>query len=303
MNKQKASVLFLLIAFFTLITAPLMVHSGRTDASAQKTHAEDHKDGIFTRGNDQMVDSRGKNLSQATPAQKSLPQVAKDSLPLTGKTIVVDAGHGGHDPGARRRLAAPKGKRGALIMEKNINLAIALILAEKLRAQGATVVLTRSTDVFIPLEGRAAISNGIKADLFLSVHNNAHSNTKYDGIETYYHNDDSKCPADHIYNALVKGLPGHGNWVAKRRFKVVLLAQVPAVLAEIGYMTKPSKLRLLTTVAYQEQAAAALTQGVLDYFAATCPTVHPAPVAADSALLASSAVAAQGLEARTKTTK
>lgn len=295
MNKQKASLLFLLIAFFTLITAPLMVHSGRTDASAEKTQAADHKEGIFTRGIDQAIESRGKDLNQATTAPKSVPPVVKDSLPLTGKTIVVDAGHGGHDPGARRRLAAPKGKRGALIMEKNINLAIALSLAEKLRAQGATVVLTRSTDVFIPLEGRAAISNGIKADLFLSVHNNAHSNTKYDGIETYYHNADSKCPAEHIYNALVKGLPEQGNWVAKRRFKVVLLAQVPAVLAEIGYMTKASKLRLLRTAAYQEKAATALTQGVLDYFAATCPTVVPPPVAADSALLASSAAAVRGV--------
>lgn len=155
MNKQKARLLPLLVAFFTLIMAPMLVQSGRTDATAD-TQA-DRNDRLLSRGNDHQIDeiaSRGKHPDQA----KTSPEVAKDTLPLSGKTIVVDAGHGGHDPGARRRLAAPKGKRGALIMEKNINLAIALSLAEKLKAQGATVVLTRSTDVFIPLEGRAAIS-------------------------------------------------------------------------------------------------------------------------------------------------
>jgi N-acetylmuramoyl-L-alanine amidase len=96
------------------------------------------------------------------------------------RRIVVDPGHGGQDPGA---IGAGN------TMEKDIVLAIGLKLADRLRSElGMDVVMTRSTDIFIPLEERTAIANKVNADLFISVHANASLNRKTIGIETYYLN-------------------------------------------------------------------------------------------------------------------
>jgi len=96
------------------------------------------------------------------------------------RRIVIDPGHGGHDSGA----VGPSG-----LQEKEVVLAIGLKLRELLRDElGLDVVMTRSTDVFIPLEERTAIANKVNADLFLSVHANAAANRNAAGIETYYLN-------------------------------------------------------------------------------------------------------------------
>lgn len=270
---SKMGPLVMLIAFFTLVLAPIAVLSGRLlDATANESKAATPKSGTLTRGDGKAVSTgqspttNNKNTAQAA---QPAPQV-DDSLTLKGKTIVVDAGHGGHDAGASRRLPAPKGQRGNLVMEKDINLAVALELAAKLRARGATVVMTRSTDVFVTLADRVTMSNGIKPDLFLSVHSNAHTDRTFDGIETYYTHSSSQCPAERVQNALVAGLPETGNWVRSRGLYVTNHATVPAVLAEIGYLSKPAKLVLLNTPAYQDRVASALAQGVVDYLTSPC---------------------------------
>jgi N-acetylmuramoyl-L-alanine amidase len=286
---SKMGPLVMLIAFFTLVLAPIAVLSGRLlDATANESKAATPNSGTLTRGDGKAV-STGQsptngNNADSKSAKNNTEQAAQpapqadDSLTLKGKTIVVDAGHGGHDAGASRRLPAPKGQRGALVMEKDINLAVALDLAAKLRARGATVVMTRSTDVFVTLSDRVTMSNGIQPDLFLSVHSNAHTDKTFDGIETYYTHSSSQCPAERIQNAMVAGIPESGNWVRSRGLYVTNHATVPAVLAEIGYLSKPAKLVLLNTPAYQERVASALAQGVVDYLTSPCPqnmTLNP----------------------------
>ncbi|MBX9950268.1 MAG: N-acetylmuramoyl-L-alanine amidase [Candidatus Obscuribacterales bacterium] len=269
MNSNKMGPLILLIAFFTLVTAPLMVLSGRLfNATANESNAETPASGTLTSGDGKPA-TIGKHLSpdNKTPAQA--PAV-DDSLTLKGKTIVIDAGHGGYDAGAMRRLPAPKGQQGAFVMEKDINLSVALKLAARLKARGATVVMTRNTDVFVSLADRVTMSNGVQPDLFLSVHSNAHTDRTFDGIETYYTHSSSQCPAERIQNALVVGLPETGNWVRQRGLYVTNHATVPAVLAEIGYLSKPAKLTQLNTPAYQDRVASALAQGVVDYFGSPC---------------------------------
>jgi len=284
MNSKNMGPLVLLIAFFTLVLAPMAVLSGRLlDATANESKAATPNSGTLTRGDGKAV-STGQSPTRVNDAgeesaQNNSETAARvdDSLTLKGKTIVIDAGHGGHDAGASRRLPAPNGQpnpRGTLVMEKDINLAVALDLAAKLRARGATVVMTRSTDVFVTLADRVTMSNGIQPDLFLSVHSNAHTDKTFDGIETYYTHAASRCPAERVQNALVSGLPETGNWVRSRGLYVTNHATVPAVLAETGYMSKPAKLILLNTPAYQERVASALAQGVVDYFADPC-SVNP----------------------------
>jgi len=92
------------------------------------------------------------------------------------RKVVVDAGHGGQDPGAIGR--------GGL-REKDVNLDIALRLAQRLREQGIEVVLTRTTDVFLPLEERSRIANREQPDLFLSIHADASPRASTAGTTTY----------------------------------------------------------------------------------------------------------------------
>lgn len=268
-SKNPRGPLVLLIAFFTLVTAPYLVLSGRlVNATANESYAAQPKDGTLTSGDGnpaaigQHLQDKNNNPSQSAP---------DDSLTLKGKTIVVDAGHGGYDAGATRRMPAPRGTVGAAVMEKDINLSVALLLADKLKARGATVIMTRNTDIFVSLADRVTMSNGVQPDLFLSVHTNAHTDRTFDGIETYYTHSSSQCPAQRIQNALVAGLPETGNWVRQRGLYVTNHATVPAVLAEIGYLSKPAKLKLLNTPSYQDRVASSLAQGVVDYFGSPCP--------------------------------
>ncbi len=283
-SKNLLGPLVLLIAFFTLVTASYMVLSGRlVNATANESYAAKPKDGTLTYG-DGNTAAKGQPLSQ----ENNNPAQAPDSLTLKGKTIVIDAGHGGHDGGASRRMPAPKGTVGAAVMEKDINLSVALLLADKLKARGATVIMTRSTDVFVSLADRVTMSNGARPDLFLSVHTNAHTDKTFDGIETYYTHSSSQCPAQRIQNALVSGLPETGNWVRQRGLYVTNHATVPAVLAEIGYLSKSSKLKLLATPAYQDRVASALAQGVVDYFGSPCPQATNLVPMTDSSMLSES---------------
>src|SRR6185503_10279918 len=135
------------------------------------------------------VPSDGKAILPSKPAAPSLPPVPPTAnangkfslsrqLGLGISRIVIDAGHGGHDPGAH----------GNGIDEAQLTLDVALRLQTLLEKQGVDVVMTRDTDVFIPLEERTAIANREGADLFLSIHANASRNAVARGVETYFLN-------------------------------------------------------------------------------------------------------------------
>ena len=139
------------------------------------------------------------SVPKARAPQAALP------TPLAARRfkIVVDPGHGGRDPGAL-------GVGG--VVEKDIVLAIALQLRDRLRAAGFDVVLTRDTDVFIPLEERTALANTERADLFVSVHGNASLNAHLSGVETYYlnnTNDRATIRLAEMENGL-RTMTGHG---------------------------------------------------------------------------------------------
>lgn len=284
-SKNPLGPLVLLIAFFTLVTAPYLVLSGRlVNATANESHAAKPKDGTLTSGDGKPA-AIGQPLNQDKNSAQAPVTQPDDSLTLKGKTIVVDAGHGGRDAGASRRLPAPKGTVGVTVMEKDVNLSVALRLADKLKARGATVIMTRNADVFVSLADRVTMSNGVQPDLFLSVHSNAHTDRTFDGIETYYTHSSSQCPAQRVQDALVAGLPETGNWVRQRGLYVTNHATVPAVLAEIGYLSKPAKLKLLNTPAYQDRVASALARGVVDYFGSPCPQNTNLVSSTDSTML------------------
>lgn len=220
-------------------------------------------------------------------------------LGLSVGRIVIDPGHGGHDPGT-----PAKG-----LTEAQLTLDVALRLEKLLlKEAGVEVVLTRRTDVYVPLEERTAIANRSNADLFLSIHANSSRTTSAKGVETYFLSfasspdaeaiaarensaseremhqlpdlikaislnnklDESRDLANMVQDALVANLKRtnkdvRSRGVKKAPFVVLIGAQMPSVLAEISFITNKQELQLLKTSAYKDKIAQALYNAVLKY--------------------------------------
>jgi N-acetylmuramoyl-L-alanine amidase len=220
-------------------------------------------------------------------------------LGLGVSRVVLDPGHGGHDPGVH----------GNGINESELVLDVSLRVKKLLeKTPGIEVVLTRESDVFIPLEQRTAIANREGADLFLSIHANASRNVKASGIETYFLNfaanpeaeavaarensasgqtmhrlpdivraialnnkiDESRDFASTIQKSMVRNLSGRNKELQDRGVKqapfVVLIgAGMPSVLAEISFVTNKQEGQLLKTQAYRQQIAEALFDAIVKY--------------------------------------
>ncbi|MBM3463380.1 MAG: N-acetylmuramoyl-L-alanine amidase [Armatimonadetes bacterium] len=182
---------------------------------------------------------------------------------LAGRKIVVDAGHGGHDGGAQ-------GVTG--LREKDANLDIAQRLRDDLKAQGASVIMTRDDDTFVSLQGRCDIANEADADIFVSVHNNAWTNPAKNGTEAYQAreaSEASKALTRNISRHMDADLPTQGRGIFQAGFYVLRHTQMPAVLCEIAYVSNTGDEALLKTTEFREQAAQAIADGVVDYFQKT----------------------------------
>jgi len=186
------------------------------------------------------------------PPPKPAPPVLRD---LKGMQIVVDAGHGGKDPGAKGISPSH---------EKHIALDLANQLASELRARGASVTMTRSKDVFIELEGRAAIAEKSRTDLFVSVHADSHANPTISGATIYIARNASGASrkiATAIEGAMKRsGVPVRG--VRTAGFVVLIKHSRPAVLIESGYLTNSTDSRNLNDAAYRARLAKTLADGI-----------------------------------------
>lgn len=222
------------------------------------------------------------------------------ALGLKLNRVVIDPGHGGHDEGTH-------GTHG--LVEKDLVLDVALRLGKLVEDRmGAEVIYTRSDDTFIPLEGRTALANDKKADLFLSIHANSSPVPRITGVETYYLNfpsskdaadvaarenatsdksifelrdlvqkitlhdksEESKEFAGRMQAALYafssKNFPAEKNrGVKKAPFVVLIGANMPSVLAEIGFLTNSREETLLKKPDYRQKLAEALFRGISRY--------------------------------------
>ncbi|MEJ6949779.1 N-acetylmuramoyl-L-alanine amidase family protein [Natronospora cellulosivora (SeqCode)] len=186
-----------------------------------------------------------------------------NSSDLSGQVIVIDPGHGGHDPGA----VGPSG-----LKESDVVLDISLKLYDLLRENtSARVYLTRDTDVFIPLSERSAMANRLDADMFISVHSNADQWGRRRGIETYAHfntSTDSWALAWYLQDSLVRGLGLPDNGLKADNFHVIReTAHRKSVLLEVGYISHPTEELFLSDYNNRTRAAQAIYQGLLDYYA------------------------------------
>jgi N-acetylmuramoyl-L-alanine amidase len=170
-------------------------------------------------------------------------------------TVVVDAGHGGKDNGAFRRFG------GA---EKNATLDVATRLAAKLRESQFRVVMTRSSDAFIELDERAAISNRQKNAIFVSVHFNDSGRRGIRGFETYYHSPVARDLAYRIQQHLMT-LPGASNrGVKTANFRVLRKAEYPAVLVECGFLSNRKEGAAARSASRRDDLADKIAEAIVD---------------------------------------
>jgi N-acetylmuramoyl-L-alanine amidase len=247
-----------------------------------------------------------RSVVSSAPIPPALPSANSDGkfsiarqLGLGVSRIVIDAGHGGHDPGAQSNG----------VSESELTLDVATRLSRLLEKEpGVDVVMTRDTDVFIPLEERTAIANREGADLFLSIHANASRNPRARGVETYFLNfasnpdaeavaarensssgramhslpdivraialnnkiDESRDFADMVQHSMVNRLSTRNKQlkdlgVKQAPFVVLIGAAMPSVLAEISFVTNKPEGQLLKSSTYRQQIAEALLDAVLRY--------------------------------------
>lgn len=183
------------------------------------------------------------------------PPVVPSDQGLRGTTVVVDAGHGGKDPGALGRGSVP---------EKVIVLDIAQQVAGLLGERGANVVMTRTSDRFIELDSRAAMAERARADLFVSIHADSAKRLSASGITIYVSRNATAAShqaAQHVAAALKRaGFELRG--VQTAGYRVLVGHSRPALLVECGFVSNRTEAQRLSTPSYRTRIAEAIAEGI-----------------------------------------
>lgn len=176
---------------------------------------------------------------------------------ISGKTIVVDAGHGGEDKGAT-------GSSG--VIEKKLTLETARLLEKKLKNAGANVIMTRSRDKYVRLHNRtnAAIEN--RADAFISLHYDSINDPVTNGHTTYYHYSYDKQLADVVHSHLGKEIDLKDRGTKFGNYYVLRENSQPSILLELGYLSNASEEQAINSKRYRDTVTTAITDGLKDYF-------------------------------------
>src|SRR5438067_7907736 len=191
---------------------------------------------------------------RATPtpvAQRRAVAVSEADRPST--VVVIDAGHGGFDRG---------GIPGQRVAEKTMTLDVAQRLKEVLTAYGYRVVMTRDSDVFVPLGTRVAIANSYRNAIFVCIHFNAARRGSASGIETYFYSSQSLPLASAIHYYVAGGAPSANRGVRRRGFFVLRRTTIPSVLVECGFLTNPTEAQYAQSVTYRQKLADEIGRGV-----------------------------------------
>lgn len=198
----------------------------------------------------------------------SLVGATSKKLPLMGKLIYLDAGHGGPDPGAMYKE----------IEEKKINLEITKKLALQLESLGATIYLTRydDYDISVPntinrkrsdLSRRANMINRSECDLYLSLHLNAETSSSWRGAQVFYDdiNEENKKIAEIMQKKLSQKVNTKRDYKEMTTIYMYRRIKRPGVLIELGFLSNPNERYLLTTDEYQQKLIDAMIEGVKEY--------------------------------------
>lgn len=195
---------------------------------------------------------------------KEKPFLGSADKPLSNTVVCIDPGHGGTDSGA----LGVQGTKGP--MEKDITLATAYAVKDKLESLGAYVVMTRTDDKFINLNGRNQIMHENNSDFFVSIHANSIAVTKdgnkAKGIEVYYHQPKSKVLAESLLNRMNTYTGREKRNAFYSHYIVTLDSYLPSALLEMGFMPNPVEYDEMCSPSGMANTAAAVAQSILDCF-------------------------------------
>ncbi|MCE5316807.1 MAG: N-acetylmuramoyl-L-alanine amidase [Parachlamydia sp.] len=189
------------------------------------------------------------------------------TIPLNNrKVVLIDAGHGGEDFGARS-LSTPR------YQEKNLTLSTAKLLKTYLEQKGYAAIMTRSEDVFVPLDKRAKIANQLRPELFVSVHFNSAPSREAAGIEVYFYRSkedqtrskSSRLLAQAVMQKLGESTGAKSRGVKHGNFLVIRETEVPAILVEGGFLTNNDEMERIKDPAYLKKLAWGIAEGVQAY--------------------------------------
>jgi N-acetylmuramoyl-L-alanine amidase len=177
---------------------------------------------------------------------------------LSGRTVIVDPGHGGHHAGAT----------GLNNLEKDLTMKMCFELQRSLEAKGAKVIMTRVNDDFVSLDQRCQMANQSGGDIFISIHcNSMPRRNMQSGSESYWHSSEqSRRLARALHPHLVAAVRGRDGGIRNRSFQVIRETNMPSVLLEVAYINNTTDEILLADGSFHKRLAEQLTQGVMDYF-------------------------------------
>ena len=176
---------------------------------------------------------------------------------IANKVIVIDPGHGGRDQGA-------KGTNGSL--EKDLTMKTAALLAQKIKASGATVVLTRNNDDYRSLQSRTAKASAMGADAFISLHYDSIDDKSIHGHTTYYYHAYEKEMAETINKHIGSAVKLKDRGVRYGNYYVLRDNHRPSILLELGYLSNPNEEGVIATNKYRETVTTAIFNGLAEYF-------------------------------------
>jgi len=197
------------------------------------------------------------NLNEESTDIENEPKIERKKGTLNGITIVLDPGHGGNDQGTA-------GYRGSI--EKDITLMTAQLLQSKLQDAGATVYLTRESDMYVDLRKRVSIAHSYSADAFISIHYDATNDMSVSGFTTYYYHDYQQELAQYVNEGIADKVSIRDRGSQIGDYLVIRENYQNGILIELGYLSNPTEERVITTDFYREQATLGIYEGIIDYF-------------------------------------
>lgn len=237
-----------------------------------------------------VVEQYGQLMISSTDMKKLVDPVLRPQYSANAgvlRTVVIDAGHGGHDAGAVSPYAR----------EKDCNLAVAKKLKLRLQKLGYRVVMTRDADYFLTLQQRVQIANRVPDSIFVSIHHNS-GRSAASGIETFTlaphgttspfarsrrtedlagNNQDSEniALATAVHSHAIRSTRAEDRGIQRARFSVLCTIRRPAILFEGGFVSNPTEGRLISSSKYQDKLAESICKGIVAYNNTVCRRTKP----------------------------
>lgn len=208
-----------------------------------------------------MIWSIYEQFSPSVSAELTVPPIKKTAMPQEISKrykIVIDAGHGGKDPGA-------EGVSGN--HERAYTLALSKKVFDLLQQEPMfEAYMTRTDDTFVDLEDRNKFAHDLDADALVSIHGNTYTDPDVSGTETYYYGDDSIPFAHEVHEDLTEATGFRDRGVRKEGWKILTDSNIPAILLEVGFLTNPSDEMKMLSESHQDRTALGIVKGIKDYF-------------------------------------